>query len=541
MAELSRRERDVAALVAEGLSNRAIASRLYISERTAEYHVEQIRNKLGVHSRTDVAAWVRERDEAAGGRLLAGSLPTQLTSFIGRSADLVELQRLLKEERLITLTGPGGVGKTRLAVKLAASLPWPDGAWFVDLAGMVDGDLVWDAIAQGLRVAERPRQTLAESVTGHLAPRSSLLLLDNCEHQLTAVAPAVADVLSGCPNVRVLATSRAPLGVPGEMTWPVQPLPVPDFVHADIKQVEATDSVRLFIARARLARPAFVLEPGNAEAVAEITRRLDGIPLAIELAAARVRSMGPAEILDRLHDRFRLLAGGARTSMPRQQTMWATLDWTYAQLSREEQTIFNRLGVFAGGFDLMAAEQVCADPLLPPERVWDLVSRLVEKSMVQLEKGVGGSRYRLLDTMRAFALQQAGEGTGLRELRARHAAIFLARAEEAESLLVGPRQAEWLDRLEADMDNLRAALEWYLAEEPESSLRLGFTMRWFWYRRRHLSEGRELVMRALSASTEPTVMRGRLLEAATFLEQRDTSEDVLESWGLMRGGRWYPR
>jgi predicted ATPase/DNA-binding CsgD family transcriptional regulator len=519
MVELSRREREVAGLVAEGLTNREIASRLFVSERTAEYHVEQIRNKLGFHSRADVASWVRERDQAGRARIRVGNLPPQLTSFIGRRTELEQLRPLLGHTRLVTLTGAGGVGKTRLAIKLAGGLPWPDGAWFVDLAAIGDPSLVWATLARIVGVTEWSVGTLVDAVASHLATKSSLVLLDNCEHLLGAVAPMVADLVRRSEGVRILATSREPLGVPGEVTWPVPSLPVPDEVSSkELEQLAGNDAVRLFVERARLARPSFVLTLANAPAVGEIMRRLDGVPLAIELAAARVRTMGPIEIQERLHDRFRLLTGGARASLPRQQTLRATLDWSYVLLSAEERTVFNRLAVFAGGFTLNAAEQVCGDQALPGERVWDLLSRLVEKSMVQREDRADGSRYRLLETIRAFALDHAVHDSDLGDLRARHSAYFLGLAEEAEAFFLGPSQTEWLDRVGEEENNLWTAHEWFLEEEPELCLRLGAATRRLWVRRGLFKEGLELGVKALAAYTKPTVVRARLLTGVAELE-----------------------
>ena len=519
MVELSRREREVAGLVAEGLTNREIASRLFVSERTAEYHVEQIRNKLGFHSRAEVASWVREQDQAGRSRIRVGNLPPQLTSFIGRRTELEQLRPLLGHTRLVTLTGAGGVGKTRLAIKLAGGLPWPDGAWFVDLAAIGDPGLVWATLARIVGVTEWSGGTLGDAVGNHLATKSSLVLLDNCEHLLGAVAPMVADLLGRCERVRILATSREPLGVPGEVTWPVPSLPVPDEVSSKaLEQLAGNDAVRLFVERARLARPSFVLTPANAAAVGEIMRRLDGVPLAIELAAARVRTMGPSEIQERLHDRFRLLTGGARASLPRQQTLRATLDWSYVLLSPEERTVLNRLAVFAGGFSLSAAEQVCGDQALHGERIWDLLSRLVEKSMVQREDRADGSRYRLLETIRAFALDQAVHDSDLGDVRARHSAYFLRLAEDAEAFFLGPSQTEWLDRVGEEENNLWAAHEWFLEEAPALCLRLGAATRRLWVRRGLFKEGLDLGVMALAADTKPTVARARLLTGVAELE-----------------------
>jgi non-specific serine/threonine protein kinase len=345
------------------------------------------------------------------------------------------------------------------------------------------------------------------------------MLLDNCEHLLDVVAPIVSELLDRCEKLRILTTSREPLSVPGELTWSVHPLPTPSAASSEtLEQLEANDAVRLFVDRARLARPSFALNPLNAAAVAEITRRLDGIPLAIELAAARIRTMGPAEIEDRLRDRFRLLTGTGRAVLPRRQTLRATLDWSYVLLSEDERTVFRRLGVFAESFNLKAAEYVCADEELPGERTWDLISRLVEKSMVQREEGADGSRYRLLETVRDFALEHAVDEPDLARVRSRHASYFLQVAEEAEPLLLGPAQREWLERLAEDEANLESAHDWLRQQAPDLCLRLAATTRWFWFRLGRYSKGIEIARQALDADSSPSVARCRLLTSLARLE-----------------------
>jgi len=518
MVKLSRREREVAGLVAEELSNRAIANRLFISKRTAEYHVEQILNKLGFHSRTQVAAWVRESEQAGRGRIRGGNLPVQLTSFVGRDKEMAELRVLLGQRRLVTLTGPAGVGKTRLALKLAAQLPWPDGAWFIDLASVHDPGQVWDAIATSLQVPVPLGSEPSGVVGSHFATRSSLLIMDNSEHVVTAAAQAVTELLCRCQNVRVLATSREPLGVSGEATWTVAGLPVPAVTDEGLDQIKSNDAARLFVERAQLARPGFAVDEGNAGGVAEITRRLDGLPLAIELAAARIRTMSPAEVKERLSDRFRLLTGGGRGNLQRHQTLRAALEWSYTLLDPDERTVFDRLGVFTGSFGLEAAEQVCCDRSLPPDRVWDLLCRLVEKSMVQHLETPFGSRYRLLETMRDFALDRALQSGGLADVRGRHAAYFLAYAERAAPMLKGYAQRYWLDRLEEDHENLRAAHQWLREESPEACLRLADALPCFWLRCNHLAEGRTLATEALHVSSEPSRAQGWVLWTLSQLD-----------------------
>jgi non-specific serine/threonine protein kinase len=289
-----------------------------------------------------------------------------------------------------------------------------------------------------------------------------------------------------------------------------------------------------------MALPSFVLTTANAAAVVEVTRRLDGVPLALELAAARVRTMAPSEIQERLRDRFRLLTGGGRASLPRHQTMRATLDWSYVLMSADEREVLNRLAVFPGGFSLNAAEEVCGDRALPGERIWDLLSRLVEKSMVQREEGVDGSRYRLLETVRAFALEHAVEDSDLREVRGRHGAYFLRLAEEAQPFLLGPSQVEWLDRVAEEESNLRAAHEWFLEQEPQLCLRLGAATRWLWVRRGRLNTGLDLGAEALGADTSPTVVRAGLLTGVAELElhiadYQSARAHIEESVRILRG------
>jgi predicted ATPase/DNA-binding CsgD family transcriptional regulator len=526
MVQLSRREREVASLVAENLTNRAIAERLFISERTAEYHVEQLRNKLGFHSRAEVSAWVCEQDQSGRGRLRAGNLPPQLTTFVGRGAELEQVRSLLVRARLVTLTGPGGVGKTRLALKAAATMSWADGAWFVDLGGIAEGGLLWGTIARGLEISPRPDASVTETVCGHLRTKSALILLDNCEHLLPAIAPTAAQLLRSCQQVRLLATCREPLGVDGEITWPVPPLPVPAPLGAEtVVGLARSDAVRLFIDRARLARPAFELTSANAAAVGEIARRLDGMPLALELAAARVRAMTPDEILERLHDRFRLLTGGSRTALPRQQTLRATLDWSHALLEPEERMVFARLGVFVGGFTLDSAGQVCGDPTLPPEEVWDVLSRLVDRSMVQRADHSAGSRYLLLDTMRDYALEHAMEDPDLEDVRGRHARCYSALAARSARERDHEGHALWLRRLEAEHENLRAAITWDLVREPDEALGLASDLGWFWDVRGHLTEGRAWLRQSLARSRGHPTSRARACNVLGWLALRQGDLD----------------
>ncbi len=415
MLELSRREREVAGLVADGLTNRQIAERLYISERTAEYHVEQIRNKLGFHSRVQVAGWVQQQAAEtarplapAGGQLRR--LPVQLSSFIGRERELMEIRRLFASARLVTLTGPGGIGKTRLAVEVAGDLPaqYPDGVWLVDLSPLADSSLVPQAVAQVVGVREAPDRPLLDTLCATLGRQRALVILDNCEHLLDGSARVVEAILGSCPDMRMIATSRQPLHVPGESVWRLSGL------------VEAQ---RLFSERAALVDPGFRWTP----AATVVCESLHGNPLAIELAAARVGLMSVEELRAGLTRRLQLLGSGTRTGPERQRSLRAAVDWSYDLLSSEERLLFARLAVFVGGFRLEAADAVCGEDL--PETV-DLVLSLADKSMLSSAAAAGGrTRYRLLETLRLYALARLDDDAESEDLRSRQFAHFLQLAE----------------------------------------------------------------------------------------------------------------
>ncbi|MBI3974619.1 MAG: tetratricopeptide repeat protein [Chloroflexi bacterium] len=477
-------------------------------------------------------------------------LPAALTRFVGRERELVELRHLLTEApartRLLTLTGPGGAGKTRLAVEVArAVLPmYPDGVWLVEMAALADPALVPQAVAAVLGVREQPGQPLPDTLAAALAPKRLLLVLDNCEHLVAACASLAERLLRACPHLRLLATSRAPMGSEGETTRPVPPLATPDLYPdqddaVPPEQLLAYDAVQLFVDRAVAARPDFALTAENARAIGQICHRLDGLPLALELAAARVPVLTPAQIAARLDDRFRLLTGGRRTALPRQQTLRATLDWSHASLAPAEQSLFRRLAVFAGGWTLEAAEAVCADAAAgavaadatdrtdaagaacPSEgvaaaEVLDLLARLVEKSLVVVDARGSEARFRLLETVRAYAAERLGEAGEAARLRARHATWYLAVAEQAESGLRGQGQEAWLGRLEREHDNFRAALAWSLeGGEAETGTRLAAALWHFWAVHGHFAEGRRWLERALQANGRATARhRARALNGA---------------------------
>jgi predicted ATPase/class 3 adenylate cyclase len=392
------------------------------------------------------------------------NLPLQLTSFVGRERELGEVARRLGAVRLLTLTGAGGVGKTRLALQTAAGLveAHPDGVWLVELAPLADPALVPQAVAAAVGVREEPGRPLVATLADALRPKHLLLLLDNCEHLLDAAAALAAALLRACPGVRVLATSREALGLAGEAPYRVPSLALP--APGSTPPVAAParpEAVTLFVERAAVAQPAFAVTDRTAPAVVEVCRRLDGIPLAIELAAARVRVLPVEQLLARLDDRFRLLTGGGRTVPPRQRTLRATVEWSHALLSEAERALFARLAVFAGGFSLEAAEAVGAGDGVPTDEVLDRLSRLVDQSLVVADEAADGTaRFRLLETLRQYAgerLAASGEAAAARD---RHAAFYLALAEASRPPAAEHHDGAWLARLEREHDNLRAALAW---------------------------------------------------------------------------------
>jgi predicted ATPase/class 3 adenylate cyclase len=434
------------------------------------------------------------------------NLPAPLTSFVGRHGDLAEACRLLREQvRLLTLTGPGGIGKTRLALQVAAELAeaFPDGVFFVALAPVSDPGLVVSTIAQTLAVREAAGRSLLESLIWHISGRRVLVVLDNFEQVLSA-APVVAGLLGACRQLKVLITSRATLRVSGEQEYPVPPLSLPDVRQTEASEdLMSSEAVALFVERARAVDPGFAVTDENAAALADICRRLDGLPLAIELAAARSKLLSPQALVSRLERRFELLQGGPRDLPVRQQTLRATIDWSYALLDAGEQSLFARLAVFAGGCTLEAAEAVCGLEDRPD--VLAGLAALIDKNLLQSRDGIDGDRrVQMLETVREYALERLGERRETDEVARRHAAYYLRLAEQAELEVLGPRQQAWYERLAADLDNLRGALAWSLVHrEAEVTGRLAAALMPFWISRGHVSEG----LRWLEAALEH---RGRL-------------------------------
>ncbi|MEP7161715.1 MAG: BTAD domain-containing putative transcriptional regulator [Dermatophilaceae bacterium] len=458
-----------------------------------------------------------------------GRLPTPLSSFVGRERELADVERLTASARLLTLTGAGGSGKTRLAVAAAQRLrsDYPDGAWFVDLTVVSESAQVADAVAEALGLDSDFAPDRAQSLVDQLRHRRLLMVLDNCEHLLAACARLVGAVLAACPGVVVLATSREPLHAQGEYTLrvPSLTLPASDWSStADLSQLARLPSVLLFVERAVQVRPGFVLDAENALGVVELCRRLDGMPLALELAAAKAAVLEPAEIVDRLGDALTLL-GGEYTSITRRQTLRGTLEWSHDLLVEPEQVLLRRLSVFSGSFTLEAVEAVCGAPPLERARVFGLLARLVDQSLVVPVRTATSTRYRVLETVRQFAHEKLGHAVEAEQFAAAHGAYFLDVAvahnlERATGVVIEEPRL-----LDGEHDNLRAALSWACAHDPKTALRLAASLWRFWFVRGHAVEGARWLERALALAPEPTRPRAAALIGLTGLDGRQGRSD----------------
>jgi predicted ATPase/DNA-binding SARP family transcriptional activator len=430
------------------------------------------------------------------------NLPIPITSFIGRAREMARVKQLLEKARLVTLTGSGGCGKTRLAIQVASDLvvSFRDGVWWVDIAPLLDTSLIPQAIAKAVGVHEIPNAPLSESLVNHFHARNILLVLDNCEHLVDGIVRLAMALLGACPELKILATSREVLGIQGEMFLRVPPLSFP--ISRKLQpgeKLEDYESVRLLIERATAVKMDFKYTGENASAVAQICQRLDGIPLAIELAAARVKVLPVQQIAARLDDRFSFLTNASRTTLPRHQTLRAVIDWSFNLLSEKEQAVLCKLSVFVGGWTLEASAAVCSDAVSSREML-DVMSSLVDKSLVIVsEEPVGEARYRMLETMRQYGLERLNEAGQVDATRHRHALFFAELAEKTEQQLRSREMRTWIERLEIEHDNFRAALEWSLTHEsPESSCRFAGALGIFWRKRGYLSEGREYLERLMA-------------------------------------------
>jgi predicted ATPase len=490
------------------------------------------------------------------------NLPQQVTSFIGRERELAEIKDQLSQARLLTLLGMGGLGKTRLSLQVGADLleNYDDGVWFVDLAPIADAALVPAAVAEALGLREEAGQVLTQTLCKHVRDRQMLVILDNCEHLLAGCAALADALLRAGPQLRMVATSREPLRIGGEQTYPVLPLKPPDHT-AGLDALLRSEAVQLFVERARLQKPGFTLTERDAPAVAALCVRLDGIPLALELAAARMRSLSIHEINARLHDRFKLLTGGSRIALGRQQTLHALVSWSYDLLQEREQMLLDRVSVFAGGFDLEAAEAVCGADPLDPYDVVDLLGSLVEKSLVMVEQGETTSRYGLLETIREFARERSARrydmANTVREMAQdhlvdrddlaatgrRHCDYYFALVKQSRDKTDGVEQGFWMARLERDLDNIRAAIALALAGKTDPLIAVKFEVALMRFRilRGYATEGRDNIRAALLLAPlrEPSVGRAHALYvggalAMTLGDHVDAARQLSECLAVRR-------
>ncbi len=471
------------------------------------------------------------------------NLPYQLTSFIGREQEIAQLEELVTANRLVTLTGAGGAGKTRLAIEVASRLTgaFPDGVWLVELAALSDPRLVPQAAAQALALPEQPTRPVIETLSDYFASKKLLLALDNAEHLLEGCVQFADLILRRSPDVAILVTSRERLGMTGELTYRVPSLTVPGTNNLTPETVSPYEGVRLLVDRAKLLRPDFSVTAENAASLASICYRLDGIPLAIELAAPRLRSMSAKELSQRLDRRFALLTDGSRTALPRHRTLRSTIDWSYDLLTDVEQAMLHRLAVFAGGWTLAAAEHACTGDGIEKSDTIGLLTSLADKNLVITEEHEGATRYRMLETIRQYALDRLRETDEEVTWRSRHFACYLALAEESFQPLRAREQRQWLDRLAREIDNFRTALKWATEQKLSAAFRMVPENYRSWVRRVHVAEAREWFSGLLDAIPMDQAKwdRGRALRALCELALRQGDLDGVkrlyrESVALLR-------
>jgi len=472
-----------------------------------------------------------------------GNLPAELTSFIGRRREITEIKRLLAASRLVTLTGVGGAGKTRLALRTAADLQraFTDGVWFVELAALEDQALLSQTIASALGLRERTARWPAPALAEYLADKHLLLVLDNCEHLRNACAVLADTVLHTAAGVHILATSRQALGLTGEHIFQVPTMSMPDQEQLPPAALGQYEAVNLFVDRAVAVQPGFELTEENAGTIVHICQRLDGIPLAIELTAVRLRALAPNEILDRLEDRFRLLTAGSPGALPRHQTLRALIDWSNTLCSERERLLWARLSVFSGGFSLAAAEAICSGDELDEQDVLGVLAALVDKSIVIAEQHNGEQRFHLLETIRQYGLHRLRTDGAEEALRRRHRDHFADLAERARAEWLGPEQGPWLSRLHDEHGNIRAAFEFCFSEPGEATagLRMTSALWFFWIATGLTSEGRRWLERGLGLDGQPSRARARALWVCGYLctiqEDIAAARTVLDQCGPMAG------
>jgi predicted ATPase/DNA-binding XRE family transcriptional regulator len=448
------------------------------------------------------------------------NLPTSLTSFIGREKEQAEIEKLVTKNRLVTLTGVGGIGKTRLSLQVASALlnDFPNGTCLVELAPVSDPGLVPQVIATTLGLSEQMGRSPLRILTDFFQRKRALLILDNCEHLIAACAQLCNDLLTHCPNLQILATSREPLNITGETVWQVPTLSVPKPEKLSLTNLLLSfESIRLFVERAMAVKSNFALTDQNATAIAQICQHLDGIPLAIELAAARMRIMTAEEIAAHLDDRFDLLSHGTRVPIPHHQTLRAAIDWSYSLLSEDERVLFRRLSVFAGGWTLEVAESICVGVGLDQNDIFAALSHLVDKSLVNVETKDSTSRFQMLETIREYAREKLLESGESEIIHRSYLSFFTSWMEQVEPKLHGPEQIHWLDQIETEHDNLRVALQWATNNDLETGRQLAGALRWFWFTRGYPSEGVEWLNNLITYNIPQTEAQVAALGGKAFL------------------------
>lgn len=533
LMSIARGGQTLVSLVTERLASSGLGPSLQLRD-LGEYRLKDLARPEHVFQ-LEIEGLPNEFPPPATPDLVPNNLPTQTTSFVGRERDLAEVTGLLQDAPLVTITGVGGAGKTRLALQAAADVAekFPDGSWLVELATITEPSLIDVAAADALGIAQAAEQSVRRSLLDFLVDKALLLILDNCEHLIGGSAEFVEDLLSHSPGIRVVATSRELLGVSGEVAYGLRSLSLPSQPELPpASELMRHDAIRLFLERAQAAKPDFQLNDQTSPAVTEICRRLDGMPLALELAAARLRSFSPQQIADNLDQRFRLLTGGRRTAVPRQQTLVAAIDWSYRLLEEHERRLFDRLSVFQGGFTIEAVGQVCTDEELDELQIWDLLPSLVDKSLVAADVDSEAARYRLLETLRQFARDLLDESGRADEFRLRHALFYRDLAQEAGRHIRGPHETTWWLRIDTELDNLRQAMVWAMeSDRSDIALEIATGFWRFWWFKIRWSEGVSWMERTLADASPdlPKSMRAAgLLALGSLLEGTERHLEAIE-------------